>query len=307
MDLNDTFLECVVHASPAGLVYRPQLSSSLFIIKAEALQCSLRQLSAFCQDKFDEYSSYHHDMLGFRPTVDLAAFDDSISRLIVDFAVEIKDLQGMKSSASINEHRDSHRAAIVSSLLELLQSTSREFDNMKLERRKYGLNHFRILTEMSSASVSAKIAVEPTRRGAGDKSCSGAERMKFSERYTSDIAAPKQMKQYQIFFEARKELFANENKDLREKFSEELHEAESIEQSVQSIATLLSDFSAILEKQSDSMDDVLVDSKTTSAFVSGADEQLRLTIDRSKSSQRSMVIVTIGLSILLLLLDYLSP
>lgn len=133
------------------------------------------------------------------------------------------------------------------------------------------------------------------------------DQSKFSERFSSDIAHPKKMAEYESFAESHRKLLERENKELNEKFSEELEQAHDIESSVASVASLLNDFSRLLEKQSVDIVDIHEDSKTTSNFVKDAEAQLVLTIERSKSSQRNMVIVTIGLSLLLLLLDFLTP
>lgn len=307
MDLKGVFEECVKAVSSADAAgYHPRRSSSVFLVKAEKLRDSLQELLNFCGDIFDEYAGYHEGMPWFRPAVDLTVFDDVSSRLILEIAVEIKELQHLKQkevNTANNEHNQEHHSVILENLYEMLQSISRELDTMKQQRRKYSHSFCRIHTELSISDTSLMNEKTVT----AEESSKDAECTNFAERYVSEVAQPKQMRQYQTFFEEHKELLANENKELHDKFSEELDEAQLIERSVQSVAYLLSDFSKILERQGEGIEDVNTDSKAASAFVQSADEQLHLTIERSKSSQRNMVIVTIGLSVLLLLLDFLTP
>lgn len=310
MDLKDTFQECVQIASSTSVKLGSYRAPSVFLIKADKLRLNLSQLAEFCLETFDEYSAFHQDLTRIQPTIDLVKFDDATSRLLVDAAIEIKELQGMKLkllNKLHNEQWNTHYSAVVSSLCEQLQSISRLLDLMKQERQKYNKSCYRIHTEITDDVTLHRQISESVKSDIVEKADDFAQKVKFSERYESEIANPKQMKQYKDFFEEHKELLVLENKELHEKFSEELAEAQSIEKSVQSIAYLLSDFTRILEQQNENIEDVHTDSKATSAFVHGADEQLLLTIERSKSSQRNMVIVTIGLSILLLLLDYLTP
>ena len=112
---------------------------------------------------------------------------------------------------------------------------------------------------------------------------------------------------YVGFAEQHKKLLERENRELRERFSEELLEAEEVEKSVQSIAVLMSEFSRMISVQSSDVDFVHQSAKSSTEFVKETEMQLDLTIDRSKSSQRNMIIVTLGLAILLLILDYLTP
>jgi hypothetical protein len=288
-------------------------ASSLFTMKTEQLRASLVQFIDFSKLCFDEFAAYHQDLPWYRSNIDIIFFEETSSRLVVDIAAELKELQSLKlkhGQSAQNKHALDHYTNIITSLCDLLQNVSGVLDTMKQERQKYNMSPFRLHTDLTDISVSQAVSkseitvslpLESSVKNGVDVSS------KFSDRYVSEVALPKQMDKYQQFYDDHKELLVNENKELNEKFSEELDEAQNIERSVQSIAYLLNDFSRILEQQSDGVEEVHTDSRATSAFVREADAELSLTIERSKSSQRNMVFVTVGLALLLLLLDYFTP
>jgi hypothetical protein len=185
---------------------------------------------------------------------------------------------------------------------------------MKRERDRYHLSPFRLHTvsrlslidcERNSSNISSsdrepKLSESKAQRVP-------APRTGFADRYVSEVAPPKLLQTYVGFAEQHKQLLERENKELRDRFSEELLEAEEVEKSVQSIAMLMSEFSRMISTQSSDVDFVHQSAKSTADFVKETEAQLDLTIDRSKSSQRNMIIVTVGLAVLLLILDYLTP
>ena len=70
---------------------------------------------------------------------------------------------------------------------------------------------------------------------------------------------------------------------------------------------MLSEFSHLLQSQSEIVDDVHSAAVYATDHVKQTDDELLLTIERSQSHTRNMAILTIGLAVLLLLLDLLSP
>jgi hypothetical protein len=184
---------------------------------------------------------------------------------------------------------------------------------MKREKAKFGRNPLRLHQDVSDKAFLNK----PIPKNKSEENSSPQDTIqpvknnaisnKFSERYIAEIVAPKKMALYENFANNHKKLLSLENKELQLKFSEELLEAQNIEKSVMEVSSLLNEFSRILELQSDGLTEIHKDTQDTASFVKEAESQLDLTIERSKSSQKNMVFVTLGLAFLLLLLDYLTP
>jgi hypothetical protein len=129
----------------------------------------------------------------------------------------------------------------------------------------------------------------------------------FVDRYESEIAPPKQLKEYQELGLKHKKLLLKESKSLQVQYSTDLLETSKMEITVTKISNLLLDFVTILQGQREQVDDVNQCGKITLDFVKDTDDELSLTIQRSESHQRSMVLLTVGLGLLLLLLDYITP
>lgn len=142
-----------------------------------------------------------------------------------------------------------------------------------------------------------------------EKSGTGAMEVKasFADRYVAEMADPSTMRRYESFAEQHRELLSSERAEIKDRMPEELLEAESVERSVEDVAALLGEFSRILQSQSEVLEEVHTDSSAATGLVRGAEEQLDLTIERSKASQRTMIVVVLGLGFLLLLLDYITP
>ena len=195
-----------------------------------------------------------------------------------------------------------------------LQVFSSRLDFMKRERDKYTTNPFRLhtvsrlsLIDSENKALKSDIPASESVFPESKAQRVPVPRTGFADRYVSEVAPPKQLQVYVGFAEQHKKLLERENRELRERFSEELLEAEEVEKSVQSIAVLMSEFSRMISVQSSDVDFVHQSAKSSTEFVKETEMQLDLTIDRSKSSQRNMIIVTLGLAILLLILDYLTP
>eukprot|EP01041_Mallomonas_annulata_P006118 gene6118-12385_t len=129
----------------------------------------------------------------------------------------------------------------------------------------------------------------------------------FAERYESEVAAPSKMKEYQIIASKHKISLLKETKQLHEKFSEDRKQAHQMEATVGSISSMLEEFARIIQQQSENVLDIHHASKTATEHVKDTGNQLLLTIERSQSNRRNMVMLIIGLAVLLLLLDFLTP
>ena len=129
----------------------------------------------------------------------------------------------------------------------------------------------------------------------------------FVDRYESEIAPPKQLKEYHELGIKHKKILLKESQTLRVQYSSDLLEATKMEKTVQHVSNMLIEFVNILQGQRDNVDDVNSCGKATLEFVKDTDGELALTIQRSESHSKSMMFLTVGLAFLLLLLDYITP
>lgn len=129
----------------------------------------------------------------------------------------------------------------------------------------------------------------------------------FVDRYESEIAPPKKIIEYKSVALKHKENLLKESKNLHKKYSQDLLDANKIENNVTKISNLLFEFVSILQSQREQVDDVNNAGKTTIDYVKDTDNELMLTIERSESHQKAMMMLTVGLALLLLLLDFITP
>ena len=129
----------------------------------------------------------------------------------------------------------------------------------------------------------------------------------FVERYESEIAPPKVLKEYELLGAKHKKTLLKESKVLQIQYSEELLETTKMEKTVIKISNLLLDFVNILQSQKGLVDEINDSGRNTIDFVQDADDELILTLRRSESHQQSMVTLYLGLSFILLLLDFMTP
>jgi hypothetical protein len=129
----------------------------------------------------------------------------------------------------------------------------------------------------------------------------------FAERYESEIAPPQLLKKYNEIAVYQKKSLLNEAKILKIQYSEEKKNSINMEASAGEISNMLTDFVQILQSQSDGIEDLHESSKKATEHVHDVDNELILTIERSTSHQRYMTLLTVGLGLFLLLLDYITP
>lgn len=129
----------------------------------------------------------------------------------------------------------------------------------------------------------------------------------FSSRYVDEIASQGKMNEYKSIAAKHKASLMKEAKVLQERFNDDIAESIRMENEVNNISKLLSQFVTMIESQSEIVSDVNEYSKQSTATVKQAGEQLQLTLDRTQSHQWSMVFLILGFAILLLALDFLTP
>ena len=184
---------------------------------------------------------------------------------------------------------------------------------MQKARRKLHISPYRLISPAASSSFG------PPSRPSDESQTSKKDKLQkqtsipivvsndFAERYTAEVAPPSKLRDYEQFaMQHRNELFA-ESKQLSEKYSEELEEATRIEQTASSIASMMNEFVYILRSQSILVEDVHESSKMATQHVKDTDEQLLLTLDRSKTYRTSMILLIIGMAAFLLFLDFVHP
>ena len=129
----------------------------------------------------------------------------------------------------------------------------------------------------------------------------------FSTRYEDEIASTTKLHTYKLLVDKHRTTLTAEAKVLQSQFHSELIEARQIETSVYNISNLLTEFSSILQGQSTLVTNLYETTSYTSDFITDTEKELRLTLERSKNSSRNMILVALLFSILLLLLDWITP
>ena len=129
----------------------------------------------------------------------------------------------------------------------------------------------------------------------------------FSTRYEDEIASTAKLHTYRLLVDKHRTTLTAEAKVLQSQFHSELVEARQIETSVYNISNLLTEFSSILQGQSTLVTNLYETTTYTSDFITDTEKELRLTLERSKNSSRNMILLALLLSVLLLLLDWITP
>lgn len=172
---------------------------------------------------------------------------------------------------------------------------------MQKERRKYNQNPYRLHSLIKSAS-------KPARQTLSIQSSRPRERSsKASDRYQGEIAPPSKMKEYQSVADKYKNSLSQENRYMQQQYSEDLKEVKKVEAAVEQIASMMSEFVRVIHLQSDQVEDVYETSEQSVEFVQRSNTQLQATIDRSKSYQWNMILLSFTLAVMLLILDAMTP
>lgn len=129
----------------------------------------------------------------------------------------------------------------------------------------------------------------------------------FADRYQDEIASTAKIGEYKALGEKYKSILLKEAKELQVRFSKDLQVANNMESTVNGISTMLTEFVSIIQAQSDIVEDVHQAAVDTTDQVKLADDELMLTLERSQSHSRNMAFLTVGLGLLLLLLDWVTP
>ena len=128
----------------------------------------------------------------------------------------------------------------------------------------------------------------------------------FVAKYEREAGPPSKLRLYDSLASKHKTVLMREASNMQVKFSEGLQNATSMERTVNQIGELLTEFATILQSQSGQVEEVNDDAKQTEEHVKSSKSQLQLTIERSEKNQKSIVLLSVGLALLLLLLDWIE-
>jgi hypothetical protein len=128
----------------------------------------------------------------------------------------------------------------------------------------------------------------------------------FVAKYEKEAATTTQLKQYDSLAAQHKIALVKEAAGMQVKFSKELQHATRMEGTINQIGELLTEFATILQSQSGQVGDVHDDAKQAQEHVQSSKAQLQLTIERSEKNQKSIIFLSTGLALLLLLLDWIE-
>lgn len=129
----------------------------------------------------------------------------------------------------------------------------------------------------------------------------------FASRYEDEIASTTKLKEYKALGTKHKDILMKEAHTLQTKYNEDIVLAKQIESTVTNISTCLNEFTNILRGQTGLVDELYETALDATDFVNQADKELQLTIKRSTSHSRNISFLAVGLAVLLLLLDFLTP
>jgi DNA repair ATPase RecN len=177
---------------------------------------------------------------------------------------------------------------------------------MQNESFKYASrNPFRLLTSIKESKEKIEISLVDSKVKEQLKVNPPAK--KIADRYTSEIASVSKMKEYDNVALKQREALLQENKVLREKFSEDVQEARKIERNVAVISQTIGEFLQILQSQSETVSDMHQAGKEATDQLKKVDENLDLTIKRTESHSNMMISIIGIMTVLILLLDYFTP
>ena len=135
----------------------------------------------------------------------------------------------------------------------------------------------------------------------------GVSKETFAQRYIDEIAPSSKLREYEAVAVRHKDALMREARILKVRFSDDMQESQRMERTVGGIASMISEFVQLVEAQSEQVDTVGEVSQDATQSVKSADAELLLTLERSQSHQWSMIMFVLGMALLLLLLDFVTP
>lgn len=183
-------------------------------------------------------------------------------------------------------------------------------DGNLLANTKAPQSRFSSLFDRSEGSTAATArgsrAKKSYHSGAGKGSTDRHISTSFVAKYEKEAGPASKLKLYDSLAAKHKAALVKEASSMQVKFSEDLQNATQMERTVNQIGDLLTEFASILQSQSGQVEEVNDDAKQTEEHVKSSKSQLQLTIERSEKNQKSIVFLSVGLALLLLLLDWIE-
>jgi t-SNARE complex subunit (syntaxin) len=115
------------------------------------------------------------------------------------------------------------------------------------------------------------------------------------------------MREYEAVAVKQKEVLVKEAKLLKVRYSEDIQESQRMERTMNNIISMISEFAQLIEGQTTNVQNIGEVSLDTTASVKSADAELLLALERSQSHQWSMIGFILGMSFLLIVLDFVTP
>lgn len=181
---------------------------------------------------------------------------------------------------------------------------------MQRKQKAENPSPYRLLAERYSDKFAQDLAASTTSYTIDNQSASSVATVvtsAFAQRYVDEIAPPAKMREYQSIATSHKESLLREARSLQVQFSDDMQESRRMEREVGDVSRLLTQFALLVESQSEVVGDIHDTAKLTTSSVKQAGAELGDTVARTQSHQWSMVILILGLSLFILLLDALSP
>lgn len=178
---------------------------------------------------------------------------------------------------------------------------------MQNERRKYSHSPFKLLSHSRyKKGKSRDLSPRIVSKSSSPLQTAGISQ-DVSSRYKDEIAPPTKMKEYDTVACKYKQLLVQEAKSLQLQYIDDIKQVREVEESVERIANMLSEFVQILHSQTDQVEEIYDSTDATNEFVKKSNNELQSTINRSKSHQWNMIFLVCTLALLLLILDFLTP
>ena len=228
-----------------------------------------------------------------------------------------KQVEEMKKHVQSNS---AHHQQVILSLASTLFSLESHVQQMKAEEAKYNQCPIFLFSKGAARTQSIINATRPKNIDEVEDRATGKPAVKreslesksmpkldFASRYTSAVAPLTASAKYSDFVQQHKMSLFNEENALKEKFRENAFDIDQIEQNISNISSTLLNFVEILQSQKSDINDVHSAAKETTSHMEEANEELVLALERSRSHNRSMLIVTLALAVILLLLDFITP
>jgi hypothetical protein len=138
-------------------------------------------------------------------------------------------------------------------------------------------------------------------------SSSSTSKNTLGTRYLDAITTPKKLQEYQTIATTQKATLLKEATALQQQFSTEMLQSTRMESVVMQITSLISDFTTLLEGQSQVVSEVHEMTLVVTENVKQTETELGKTLERQQSNPWTMAAVMIVLGSILLLLHLITP